>query len=170
MHWNSTSLYWFPVGHPPFMCRVAEPTFLRTSVSSHCRGCPKPQGQQRGNCNSSQFQMRTLRYSLRRVSPLDSVNGGTHNPKVGGSNPPPATKTFISSHSNHLFNTTSSLPSSLLGSAGAGVQSRDSHNCMKDRVLDSGCSGVTFGNFAQRCSTGDSSLLPICENYRSPWL
>src|SRR6266481_590575 len=88
---NSTSLYWFPVGHPPFMCRVAEPTFLRSSVSSHCRGCPKPQGQQRGNCNSSQFQMRTLRYSLRRVSPLDSVNGGTHNPKVGGSNPPPAT-------------------------------------------------------------------------------
>src|SRR6266478_5603724 len=72
---NSTSLYWFPVGHPPFMCRVAEPTFLRSSVSSHCRGCPKPQGQQRGNCNSSQFQMRTLRYSLRRVSPLDSVNG-----------------------------------------------------------------------------------------------
>src|SRR5271166_410910 len=36
--------------------------------------------------------MVTLRYSLRRVSPLDSVNGGTHNPKVGGSNPPPATK------------------------------------------------------------------------------
>jgi len=35
------------------------------------------QGQQRGNCNSSPFQMRTLRYSLRRVSPLDSVNGGT---------------------------------------------------------------------------------------------
>ena len=32
------------------------------------------QGQQRGNCNSSPFQMRTLRYSLRRVSPLDSVN------------------------------------------------------------------------------------------------
>jgi hypothetical protein len=79
MHLNSTSLYWFPVGHPPFMCRVAEPTFLRSSVSSHCRGCPNPQGQQRGNCNSSQFQMRTLRYSLRRVSPLDSVNGGTHN-------------------------------------------------------------------------------------------
>src|ERR1700756_1280369 len=49
-------------------------TFLRSSVSSHSRGCPKPQGQQRGNCNSSQFQMRTLRYSLRRVSPLDSVN------------------------------------------------------------------------------------------------
>jgi hypothetical protein len=97
MHRNSTSLYWFPVGHPPFMCPVAEPTFLRSSVSSHCRGCPKPQGQQRGNCNSSQFQMRTLRYSLRRVSPLDSVNGGTHNPKVGGSNPPPATNSI-----NHL--------------------------------------------------------------------
>jgi hypothetical protein len=38
MHRNSPSLYWFPVGHPPFMCRVAEPRFLRTSVSSHCRG------------------------------------------------------------------------------------------------------------------------------------
>ena len=25
-------LYWFPVGDPPFMCRVAEPTFLRSSV------------------------------------------------------------------------------------------------------------------------------------------
>src|SRR5450631_1229429 len=32
-----------------------------------------------------------LYYSLRRVSPLDSVNWGSHNPKVGGSNPPPAT-------------------------------------------------------------------------------
>src|ERR1700740_2765868 len=84
MHRKSTSSYWFPVGHPPFMCRVAEPTFLRSSVSSHCRGCPKPQGQQRGNCNSSQFQMRTLRYSLRRVSPLDSVNGGTHTPTIVG--------------------------------------------------------------------------------------
>ncbi len=36
--------------------------------------------------------MRTLRYSLRRASPLDFVNSSTHNPKVGGSNPPPATK------------------------------------------------------------------------------
>jgi hypothetical protein len=59
------------------------------------------QGQQRGNCNSSPFQMRTLRYSLRRVSPLDSVNGGTHNPKVGGSNPPPATNPKLH-NSNHL--------------------------------------------------------------------
>ena len=33
-------------------------------------------GQQRGNRNSSLLHMRTLRYSLRRVSPLDSVNGG----------------------------------------------------------------------------------------------
>ena len=39
--------------------------------------------------------MRILRYSLRRVSPLDTVNGGTHNPKVGGSNPPPATNAII---------------------------------------------------------------------------
>ena len=81
---NSKSLYWFPVGHPPFVCRIAEPTFLRRSASSHCRGRPKRQGQQRGNCNSTQFQMRTLRYSLRRVSPLDSVNGGTHNPTIAG--------------------------------------------------------------------------------------
>ena len=48
-------------------------------------------GQQEGNCDSGRFQSRTLRYSLRRVSPLDSVNRYTHNPKVGGSNPPPAT-------------------------------------------------------------------------------
>jgi hypothetical protein len=33
-----------------------------------------------------------MRYSLRRALSLDSVDGGTHNPKVGGSNPPPATK------------------------------------------------------------------------------
>jgi hypothetical protein len=29
-----------------------------------------------------------MRYSLRRALFLDSVDGGTHNPKVGGSNPP----------------------------------------------------------------------------------
>ena len=34
----------------------------------------------------------TLRYSLRRVSPLDSVKGGTHNPKLGGSIHPPQPK------------------------------------------------------------------------------
>src|SRR5208337_1613677 len=51
----------------------------------------RPQGQREGNYDSDRFHTRTLRYSLRRVSPLDSVNCGTHNPKVGGSNPPPAT-------------------------------------------------------------------------------
>src|SRR4029077_4094935 len=35
--------------------------------------------------------LRTMRYSLRRALSLDSVGGCTHNPKVGGSNPPPAT-------------------------------------------------------------------------------
>ena len=53
-----------------------------------------PKGQREGNYDSDRFQTRTLRYSLRRVSPLDSVNCGTHNPKVGGSNPPPATNFF----------------------------------------------------------------------------
>jgi hypothetical protein len=50
----------------------------------------QPQGQKKGNYDSDRFQTQTLRYSLRRVSPLDSVNCA-HNPKVGGSNPPPAT-------------------------------------------------------------------------------
>ena len=51
---------------------------------------PRPtlKGQHRGDCSSDRLRMRTLRYSLRRVSPLNSVNGGPHNPKVGGSNPP----------------------------------------------------------------------------------
>src|SRR5208337_1374392 len=52
-------------------------------------------GQREGNYDSDRFQTRTLRYSLRRVSPLDSVNWGSHNPKVGGSNPPPATKQLL---------------------------------------------------------------------------
>src|SRR5580704_2632662 len=51
-----------------------------------------PRGQSEGNYDSDRFRIRTLRYSLRRVSPLDSVNCGSHNPKVGGSNPPHATK------------------------------------------------------------------------------
>ena len=47
--------------------------------------------------------MRTLRYSLRRVSPLDFVNSSTHNPKVGGSNPPPATNLFIGLQATDIF-------------------------------------------------------------------
>ena len=54
----------------------------------------RARGQREGSYDSDRFQTRTLRYSLRRVSPLDSVNWGSHNPKVGGSNPPPATKFF----------------------------------------------------------------------------
>src|SRR3984893_13634008 len=34
-------------------------------------------GQREGNYDSDRFQARTLRYSLRRVSPLDSVNCGS---------------------------------------------------------------------------------------------
>ena len=49
----------------------------------------QPQGQKKGNCDSDRFHIRTLGYSLRRVSPLDSVNCRPHNPKAGGSNPPP---------------------------------------------------------------------------------
>jgi len=41
-------------------------------------------GQREGSYDSDRFQKRTLRYSLRRVSPLDSVNGGTHNPTIVG--------------------------------------------------------------------------------------
>src|SRR5208282_3484839 len=66
----------------------------------------RPQGQQEGNYDSDRFQTRTLRYSLRRVSPLDYVNCGTHNPKVGGSNPPPATNLNLLLFSN----STGSLP------------------------------------------------------------
>jgi hypothetical protein len=39
----------------------------------------RPQGQREGSYDSDRFQTRTLRYSLRRVSPLDSVNWGSHN-------------------------------------------------------------------------------------------
>jgi predicted component of type VI protein secretion system len=42
----------------------------------------RAQGQREGNYDSDRFQIRTLRYSLRRVSPLDSVNCGTHNPTI----------------------------------------------------------------------------------------
>jgi hypothetical protein len=52
----------------------------------------RQKGQREGSYDSDRFESKTLRYSLRRVSPLDSVNWGTHNPKVGGSNPASATK------------------------------------------------------------------------------
>ena len=52
--------------------------------------------------------MMTLRHSLRRVSPLDSVNGGTHNPKVGGSNPLPATNLKL--HHNQALTITFDKP------------------------------------------------------------
>jgi hypothetical protein len=39
----------------------------------------QPQGQEKGNYDSDRFHIRTLRYSLRRVSPLDSVNCRPHN-------------------------------------------------------------------------------------------
>ena len=55
-----------------------------------CR--PFREGHNRGSCDFTWFQLRTMRYSLRRAMFLDSVDGYTHNPKVGGSNPPPATK------------------------------------------------------------------------------
>src|ERR1700675_5017393 len=49
-------------------------------VNSKRRTWPCVQkGQREGNYDSDRFQSRTLRYSLRRVSPLDSVNWGTHN-------------------------------------------------------------------------------------------
>jgi hypothetical protein len=59
-----------------------------------------------------------------------------------------------SSHSS-CYNRPSrrSLPllPSYWGSACASAQSREPRNCMKDRVFDSGCSLVTFGNWAQQC-------------------
>jgi len=64
----------------------------RTVPSDRTEKPARPQGQFEGNGISEGFLMRTLRYSLRRVSSLDSVNGGTHNPKVVGSNPTPAIK------------------------------------------------------------------------------
>jgi hypothetical protein len=55
--------------------------YVYTTGDDGHSGCMAPlQGHQRGNGNSRPFQLRTLRYSLRRVSPLDSVNDGTHNP------------------------------------------------------------------------------------------
>jgi hypothetical protein len=50
-----------------------------------------PAGERGGNVDSTWLQRVTFADSLRRTSPLDSVNSCTHNPKVGGSNPPPAT-------------------------------------------------------------------------------
>jgi hypothetical protein len=73
-------------------------------VNSKRRKWPCVQkGQREGNYDSDKFRSRTLRYSLRRVSPLDSVNWGTHNPKVGGSNPPPATKLFKGLRASDVF-------------------------------------------------------------------
>jgi len=49
-------------------------------VNSKRRKWPCVQkGQREGNYDSDRFRSRTLRYSLRRVSPSDSVNCGTHN-------------------------------------------------------------------------------------------
>jgi hypothetical protein len=79
-----------------------------------------------------------------------------------GTNPPPATKTsFISYRCNHRSKRSLPLLSSYWGSAGLSAQSCESRNCMRDRLMDSGWSVVTFGNCAQRCGTGDWSLLPI---------
>ena len=44
-----------------------------------------------------------MRYSLRRALSLDSVAGGTHNPKGGGSNPAPATNPFIRIQTTYSF-------------------------------------------------------------------
>jgi hypothetical protein len=44
-----------------------------------------------------------MRYSLRRALSLDSVNGGTHNPKVVGSNPTLATNAIIGLQAKLLF-------------------------------------------------------------------
>jgi hypothetical protein len=52
----------------------------------------RKRGQRRGRQLYGSLFSRTMRFSLRRALSLDSVDGGTHNPKVGGSNPPPATK------------------------------------------------------------------------------
>jgi hypothetical protein len=58
-------------------------------------------GQDEGMQDYRSLFLRTMRYSLRRALSLDSVDGGTHNPKVGGSNPPPATKPNLHKN-NHL--------------------------------------------------------------------
>jgi hypothetical protein len=47
-----------------------------------------------------------MRYSLRRALSLDSVDGGTYEPKVGGLNPPPATNLKL----HILSNSTGPLP------------------------------------------------------------
>src|ERR1700674_248376 len=59
-------------------------------VNSKRRKWPCVQkGQREGNYDSDRFRSRTLRYSLRRVSPLDSVNCGTHNPTMSSQPPLP---------------------------------------------------------------------------------
>ena len=51
---------------------------------------------------------------------------------------------------DHQSKRSLSLLPSYWGSAGAAGQSCEFGNCMKERVLDSSWSGVTFGNCAQR--------------------
>jgi hypothetical protein len=64
-----------------------------TAPTSH-----ESRGQHKGRYDSSWLFLRTMRYSLRRALSLDSVDGCTHNPKVGGSNPPPATNLILLNH------------------------------------------------------------------------
>jgi hypothetical protein len=51
-------------------------------------------GDTRAGGDTTSLFMMTMRYSLRRALSLDSVDGGTHNPTVGLSNPPPSLEVF----------------------------------------------------------------------------
>jgi hypothetical protein len=48
-------------------------------------GWRESQGRHRGSQDYGSLLLTTMRYSLRRALSLDHVDGGTHNPKVGGS-------------------------------------------------------------------------------------
>jgi hypothetical protein len=66
-------------------------------------------GRHRGRPGCGLLFLRTMHYSLRRALSLDSVDGCTHNPKGGGSNPPPATNPKLHSP-NHLKSIAGTAP------------------------------------------------------------
>jgi hypothetical protein len=63
----------------------------RPFVENHFNSPGELLGQPRGKQDYSSLFLRTMHYSLRRALSLDSGDGCTHNPKVAGSNPAPAT-------------------------------------------------------------------------------
>src|ERR1039458_3336474 len=78
-----------PVGKPvPSTCHDLDESPRPFQFASDLRKLQRlklpcaQKGQREGNYDSNRFRSKTLRYPLRRVSPLDSVDCGTHNPTI----------------------------------------------------------------------------------------